>query len=49
MKYHTKQFGKIKAKRARIRTNTLISEYHCSYCGFYHIGHVRTARQNRYE
>ena len=32
--------AKTKAYRARKRTNTLISEYHCRFCGLFHIGHV---------
>jgi len=40
MKYHTKEIAKTKAYRARKRTNTLISEYHCRFCGLFHIGHV---------
>ena len=31
MKYHTKEIAKTKAYRARKRTNTLITEYHCRF------------------
>jgi len=40
MKYHTKNTAKEKAQRARMRTHSLIKEYHCSFCGLFHIGHV---------
>ena len=40
MKYLTKEIAKTKAYRARKRTNTLITEYHCRFCGLFHIGHV---------
>jgi len=40
MKYHTREIAKTKAYRARKRTNTLISEYLCRFCGLFHIGHV---------
>ena len=31
---------KEKAKKARLRTHSLIKEYHCNFCGLFHIGHV---------
>jgi hypothetical protein len=40
MRYHTLQIAKEKAKKARIRTQSIIKEYHCSFCGLFHIGHV---------
>ena len=40
MKYHTKKTAKEKAQRACIRTHSLIKEYHCSFCGLFHIGRV---------
>jgi hypothetical protein len=40
MRYHTLQIAKEKAKKARIRTQSIIKEYPCSFCGLFHIGHV---------
>ena len=40
MKYRTEKTAKEKAQRARIRTHSLIKDYHCIYCGMFHIGHV---------
>ena len=40
MKYRTKKLAEIKASKARQRTNSLIKEYSCTYCGYFHIGHV---------
>jgi hypothetical protein len=40
MKYHTNEEAKRTALRASRRTSSLIHSYSCSYCDFYHIGHV---------
>ncbi len=40
IQYKTKHMAEEKAKRARNRTHALIKEYHCSFCGLFHIGHV---------
>ena len=40
MQYLTKNIAKEKAKKARKRTHSLIKEYHCGFCGLFHIGHV---------
>ena len=41
MQYNTQQIAEEKAKKARKRTHSLIKDYHCSFCGLFHIGHVR--------
>ncbi len=40
MQYNTKHMAEGKAKRARNRTHSLIKEYHCNFCGLFHIGHI---------
>ena len=40
MQYYTQQIAEEKAKKARIRTHSLIKDYHCGFCGLFHIGHV---------
>ena len=40
MKYHTNEEANRTALRASRRTSSLIHSYSCSYCDFYHIGHV---------
>jgi len=40
MQYFTKKIAEEKAKKARKRTHSLIKEYHCGFCGLFHIGHV---------
>ena len=40
MQYLTKKTAEEKAKKARKRTHSLIKEYHCGFCGLFHIGHV---------
>ena len=39
-KENTKREAEEKAKKARKRTHSLIRDYHCSFCGLFHIGHV---------
>ena len=40
MQYQTKDVASQKAKKASKRTNSLIKEYKCNYCGYFHIGHT---------
>ena len=40
MQYLTKKIAEEKAKKARKRTHSLIRDYHCGFCGLFHIGHV---------
>ena len=40
MQYLTKKIAEEKAKKASKRTHSLVRDYHCSFCGLFHIGHV---------